>query len=608
LKKAFEWNIANLPCFFTDAKEEEKLGPLEYLIRTSANSGDACVITYRSPETGQNISIQIRSHSDSLWQSGKDTPIVGSFAEFIRKVLPPDSVPHNDVARLAQLQRQQSLRGNGRQETVEQRAQSHKGGKAGQARAFDNVLLRDIAPPTSTVFNGVKSNVYQSVSAALQHAKENDENVHEGTVWTGVARTEALAALNHKHDDIDGTSLASETWYFFDLDTFGAGAILSAFVDEPGTFLVRLGSSMTQFVVSFVREGGSIVHILLDVDAKRKTVSTRGAAPYSSVRELVSKIAVLKTPLSRDNYSREFVDCAITLREKPLGLGVGGVVLRGQLNDSIAVAVKRLRPSEDGVTRPTDDAGHISEAEAMLKIRPHPNVNRLYGLVLKPMALVVEFCDRGSLDQILGIDGAPGTKDGEFANYSSAMVLTTSEVWAMARDIARGVAHLHNMRIVHRDLATRNVLVSSPLIPKVADFGMSRLLGEDELVGTTADGRGPLKWQAPEQLHGARVYSFKSDVFSFAVLLTEVVNNQLPWVHLTNKLAAVEVVKGFRTTISSQCAPALRAVIQKCWATDPDARPTMAEVVTILEGPMTVQYESVPPAPASLYDDVDDIN
>jgi serine/threonine protein kinase len=221
--------------------------------------------------------------------------------------------------------------------------------------------------------------------------------------------------------------------------------------------------------------------------------------------------------------------------------------------------------------------------------------------VLKPRALVIEYCDRGSLDKLLRID-----------NGASEQTLSTSEVWQLALGIARGVAHLHEARIVHRDLATRNILVSTPLIPKVCDFGMSRLLGEDETAGTTEELRGPIKWQAPEQLRGARrAYSYKSDVFSFAVLLTEIVNGRLPWHDYDNRSAAIEVVSGARTVIDSRCAPALRSIIQQCWATVPDKRPTMAEVCALLDQPMPVVYDEVDVAPAaavvSLYDDIGDV-
>jgi serine/threonine protein kinase len=605
MKKAFEWELSQLPCFYTSPDEENNLKPTNYLLRTSNTTGDALVIAYRDAATLEVERVLIRRLDKSLWQSGTDLPVGGTFADFIRRVLPKDSIPHNDASRVQQQQRQMSMRSASRTESVEQRAQSQLRG--GSRPVGNNALLKAVVTPTSTVFNGVKSNVYGSVGAALQFAKENDENVFEGTVWTGLARTEALAALNPKHNDLNGVSLASEPWYFFDLDTFGANAILAGLA--VGSYLVRLNSSMTQFVVSFMRETAmQPVHILLDIDKAQRTVTTINAPKFGTVRELVTKISALKIPLSRMDYAREFVDCAIELREKPLGLGSGGIVLRGVLNGQVDVAVKRLTATtEDSLA---DDAGRVSEAEAMLRIRPHPNVNRLYGLVLKPMSLVIEFCDRGSLDQILGIDGAPQPANGEFSNYSQAMVLKTNEMLQLARDIARGVAHLHDMRIVHRDLATRNILVTSPLVPKVCDFGMSRLLGEDEDVGQTAERKGPIKWQAPEQLRGVtRTYSFKSDVFSYAVLLTEIVNNQLPWPDFTNQAAAIEVVKGFRTKVSSQCPSSLRTLIQKCWNQDPDERPSMAEVAQLLENPATLHYDAAPTIPTtkSFYDDVGDV-
>jgi serine/threonine protein kinase len=164
---------------------------------------------------------------------------------------------------------------------------------------------------------------------------------------------------------------------------------------------------------------------------------------------------------------------------------------------------------------------------------------------------------------------------------------------------------------VHRDLASRNILVSSPLPPKVCDFGMSRQLGEDETAGTTEELRGPIKWQAPEQLRGARrAFSFKSDVFSYAVLLTEIVNGRLPWHGFDNISAAIEVASGARTEVDSKCAPALRTVIQLCWVTEADARPTMADVCAMLDRPMPVVYEQVEAVAVGagrLYDDIDDV-
>jgi hypothetical protein len=71
-------------------------------------------------------------------------------------------------------------------------------------------------------------------------------------------------------------------------------------------------------------------------------------------------------------------------------------------------------------------------------------------------------------------------------------------------------------------------------------------------------------------------------VFSFAVLLTELVGNCLPWPDVTNTVAAVAVHRGERTPVPERMTPLLRAVVDKCWAQAADARPSMADVVAML--------------------------
>jgi serine/threonine protein kinase len=208
----------------------------------------------------------------------------------------------------------------------------------------------------------------------------------------------------------------------------------------------------------------------------------------------------------------------------------------------------------------------------MLKIAPHANAACLFGLVLAPPALVLEFCDGGSLDQALGLE-----------DPAHRRVFGDAECRHVALGVARGMAHLHAARIVHRDLASRNVLLRlSPLTAKVSDFGMSRIV-DDDGSGQTMTLTGPIKWQAPEQFRGTpRQYSLKSDVFSFAVLLTELVGNCLPWPDVTNTVAAVAVHRGERTPVPERMTALLRAVVGKCWAQAADARPSMADVVAML--------------------------
>jgi serine/threonine protein kinase len=604
---AERWGLAQLPCFYTSPAHDELLtsAPVSYLIRTSTTSTDSLVLVVRDA-TGVLRRMLIKQLGPNSWQSGTNAPSPVPFAEFLRSLLPPLALPLNDPARVAAAAAAAAPAGQAAA-TLEKRAESFRSSR----RALTTTDSTAPASPTPTQhqhpllaqqqaaaprrgrFNGSESNVYLSVSAALMFAKENADAVRDGTVWVGVARKEALAQVDAKHNDIDGASLASETYYFYDLDTFGANALLASM--PPGSFLVRLNSTMTQFVLSLARAGGQVGHVLLVHDAARRTIQAPGGLAYASVRELVQKTPALTAPLVRAAVDCEFVDCPIELRARPLGMGVGGEVLRGRLllggaGAALDVAVKRLVVS-------SGDGGASDEAEAMLKVPPHPHVARLFGLVLKPLSLVVEFCDGGSLDQLLGIEtDAPGT------------VLPMPDCVQLALGIARGVAHLHEARIVHRDLASRNILIARPLVPKVSDFGMSRVLRADELEVSEKASRGPIKWQAPEQLRGAtRVHSYKTDVFSFAVLLTELVNNALPWSAVSNKEAAVLVaVHAKRTPIGPRATPHLRAVIQQCWTQSAAERPTMARVVELLANP-TGHYDTslnLEQSHTSHYDDV----
>lgn len=174
LKLAFAWGLSQSACFYTDAAEESKLVPRAYLIRTSTTNADSLVLALRD---GDGVArILVRRIADNLWQAGIDAPIEGTFADFIRRVLPRDSVPHNDPAR-AQQQRAQSMRRAtaSADASLEQRVQSH-------------ALQRSSARFANTSAAPGPSRRYGSIGAAQQTARANDDHsVSDGTVWTGVA-------------------------------------------------------------------------------------------------------------------------------------------------------------------------------------------------------------------------------------------------------------------------------------------------------------------------------------------------------------------------------------------------------------------------------------
>ena len=140
----------------------------------------------------------------------------------------------------------------------------------------------------------------------------------------------------------------------------------------------------------------------------------------------------------------------------------------------------------------------------------HPNVIFLQGVVTKatPVMIITEYMENGSLDTFLRAN------DGKFQ---------VMQLVGMMRGIAYGMQYLSEMSYVHRDLAARNVLVNSQLVCKIADFGLSREIGEGNIDGayTTRGGKIPVRWTAPEAI-AFRKFTSSSDVWSFGIVMWEV--------------------------------------------------------------------------------------
>jgi serine/threonine protein kinase len=108
--------------------------------------------------------------------------------------------------------------------------------------------------------------------------------------------------------------------------------------------------------------------------------------------------------------------------------------------------------------------------------------------------------------------------------------LVDEEKISILSNVAKALAHIHKSRIVHRDIAARNVLLQSStrgLQAKLADFGMSRIVSAYQQEGTTMANMGPVRYMAPESLR-KNVYSTKSDVWSFGCLCYEVIKGAPP--------------------------------------------------------------------------------
>ncbi|KAH0456057.1 hypothetical protein IEQ34_013964 [Dendrobium chrysotoxum] len=244
-----------------------------------------------------------------------------------------------------------------------------------------------------------------------------------------------------------------------------------------------------------------------------------------------------------------------------IGEGSFGVVYRGHwIGSDVAIKVYTRMDYRESVL-----LDYKKEIAIMKKLR-HPNVLLFMGAVysIERLAIVTEYLPRGSLFRTL---------------HKNKQALDLRRRLRMTLDVVRGMNYLHrrNPPIIHRDLKSSNLLVDKSWTVKVGDFGLSSL--KISTVLTTKNGIGTPQWMAPEVLRG-EYSSEKSDVFSFGVILWELMTESIPWNHL-NAMQVVGVV-GFmdqRLDIPQGIDPMVAAIISDCWASDPLQRPSFQDLV-----------------------------
>ncbi|CAN1276313.1 Serine/threonine-protein kinase STY46 [Linum perenne] len=205
------------------------------------------------------------------------------------------------------------------------------------------------------------------------------------------------------------------------------------------------------------------------------------------------------------------------------------------------------------------------EVYIMRKVR-HKNVVQFIGACTKPpsLCIVTEFMSGGSVYDYL---------------HKHKGVFKLPSVLKVAIDISKGMNYLHQNNIIHRDLKAANILMDENEVVKVADFGVARVQAQSGVM--TAE-TGTYRWMAPEVIEH-KPYDHKADVFSFAIVLWELLTGKLPYEYLTPLQAAVGVVqKGLRPTIPKHTNPKLTELLEKCWQQDPSLRPDFSEIIEIL--------------------------
>lgn len=254
-----------------------------------------------------------------------------------------------------------------------------------------------------------------------------------------------------------------------------------------------------------------------------------------------------------------------------LGAGAFGSVFRGEWAGR-AVAVKVLQTACASTNK---ELQSFQQEVAVLSRLRHPNIIAFLAACTVPpdICIIEELAEGGSLHTKL--HGPSGAR--------CRNPLPLRELLRIAIDISEALVYLHP-RIVHRDLKAQNVLLDASGRAKVCDFGIARF--KDRTFISTANGHaGTPAYMAPELFDGGQVTE-KVDVYSFGVLLWEMLTGQVPWASVPSPMQVIYYVGvlGQRPPMPEGCQPALRALIESCWGESPASRPTFREILETLKG------------------------
>ncbi|XVF29387.1 hypothetical protein REPUB_Repub15cG0116600 [Reevesia pubescens] len=287
-------------------------------------------------------------------------------------------------------------------------------------------------------------------------------------------------------------------------------------------------------------------------------------------------------------FSSQLLEIFTSNYSTKLGEGGYGAVYKGHFPCGQTLAVKVL--NNDGIDKRIEEQ-FMAEVNTTGRTY-HRNLVRLYGFCFeaKTKALVYAYMENGSLDKLL------------FESKKHENEIEWDKLYEIAIGAARGLEYLHHFshrRIIHYDIKPANVLLDSNFCPKIADFGLAKLCNRDTTYITMSRVGGTPGYAAPEVWMPFPV-SYKCDVYSFGVMLFEIVGRRRNFdVSLGEcqewfpKKVSEKFDKGELEDVLGNCeidekdwekAKTMVKVALWCVQYLPEARPSMRDVVKILEG------------------------
>lgn len=396
------------------------------------------------------------------------------------------------------------------------------------------------------------------------------ENTEEADWW--MARNlsnEREGYVPRNYIVLDDNSPKSQEWWF-SIDRREADKQLMLPGNPRGTFLVRNSTDGKTFAMS-IRDFNqtssevAIRHYRVRVSDDNGKVYISPKMVFTDLIELVEHYKKsadglchkLTKPCPKVPEPIPFKELEVNRSEiqllQKLGAGQFGEVFAGKWRRMVDVAVKTLKAN---TMSPSD---FLDEAKTMHRLR-HPKLVQLMGVCTRdePMYIITELMVNGSLL--------------EYLHKDNGGAITMKHLIDMAAQICDGLRYLESHQYIHRDVRAANILVGENNNVKVADFGLARLI-DDIYIGKD-DTKFPIKWTAPEAAFKKK-FSTKSDVWSFGILLYEIISfGKVPYPGMDNSTTLEEVNRGYRMPRPPECPPAIYDIMLNCWHKNPESRHT----------------------------------
>ncbi|KAK1171902.1 mitogen-activated protein kinase kinase kinase 7-like isoform X1 [Acipenser oxyrinchus oxyrinchus] len=266
---------------------------------------------------------------------------------------------------------------------------------------------------------------------------------------------------------------------------------------------------------------------------------------------------MMETPGGYPFEEIDYVDIDV---EEVVGRGAFGVVCKAKWRGK-DVAIKTIESE-------SERKAFSVELRQLSRVN-HPNIVKLYGSCNNPVCLVMEYAEGGSLYNVL--HGA-----------EPLLCYTAAHAMSWCFQCSQGVSYLHGMKpkaLIHRDLKPPNLLlVAGGTVLKICDFGTAC-----DIQTHMTNNKGSAAWMAPEVFEGNN-YSEKCDVFSWGIILWEVITRRKPFDEIGGPAFRImwAVHNGTRPPLIKNLPKPIESLMTRCWSKDPSQRPSMEEIVKIM--------------------------